>query len=138
MIDIYTLSPVNKSAGVVTSQAGVKDTFLLNTHERVKVLGARKRELADLCLELKLEIGIDPHRDSSRKAYPPHIFRHKSFKRLMAVKRDLTNIDIEIAEARKEAAKVPKTPYAEKIVHLLKINYPEIYLDLKEKLNNGD
>lgn len=137
-MDIYHLSPVNKSAAIVTSQAGVEDSFLVNPHEEVRLLGERKRKLADLCFKLKEEVGIDPQRDSAKKAYPPHIFRHKSFKKLMSVKKQLTDIDIEINNARKRANSIEKpTPFAEKITHLLKNNYPEIYEELKEKLRSN-
>lgn len=130
--DIYGMSPVNKTARIVTGQSGCDDDFLTRNKEELKILGERKAQLMRICVDLKKEIGIDAREGTGRKTkYPPKILRHKKFKMLMGVRDNLRELDAEIKALKN---RIPKGEHicSEKFVIIVKKQYPEIFETVKE------
>lgn len=131
-MDVYGLRPVNKTAGVVTSQNGVTDNFLHSDREILKTLGNRKKHFMDALIALKEEIGIDRSREKlgAKTKYPPRIVRHPKFRQMKALKESITNLDTEIKAVRDRIAKNPDT-FQEDFINLIRLKYPEIYQEIK-------
>lgn len=147
-MEVYGMRPVNKTAGIVTSQNGVRSDFRLADRESLKVLGERKKFFMDAIIALKEEIGIDRSRErlGAKAKYPPKILRHPKFKQMKSLKESITKLDAEIKAVR-DRIKLngPIETFEESFVNYVRENHSEIYekardyaLKLKNTPTNTD
>lgn len=131
MTDIYTRVPVNKSAGIVTSQKDCSDEFLNNWKQKLRVLGLRKAELANELSELKSELGI-AHVKGAK--FPPKVLRHYKCKHLIRLRTEIIEVEQMIVDCKKEKP-LEVNLFSDRFMNLCKQNYPDVYKSLLDTLH---
>lgn len=137
-MDIYSRTPVNKTASIVTNQSGTSDDFMLNNKEKLKVLGMRKKHLMDMIVSLKKEIGIDARKGTGANTkYPRKILQHPSYRLYRDAQDSITKLDQEIYQLRRIMDKTePRISFENRFVTKIKEKYPDIYEEIRDLVNN--
>lgn len=139
-MEVYGLKPVNKTAGIVTSQNGVSDNFLLAEKQTLKVLGDRKKYFMDAIVGLKEDIGINSAREGqgAKKKYPRRILLHPKFKELQRLRGSITKLDAEIKEVRDRIKKTePLLSFEERFMQYMRENHSELYAKVRDMVNSS-
>lgn len=139
---IAALAPVNKTSALVTQQSCTEDSFYISQKEELRVLGLRKLDLMQEIVDLKERIGIDAGRSGQGAGtkFPKKILQHPLFKKYMHLKKEATILDKSIFELKKKvsAKKIPDDKFKEYVIHFLKTDYPDLYIEIKNKIRERD
>lgn len=126
-----SLTPVNKSAAVVTSQAGCDGEILIKEDkEKLKALSAQKRHYSDKVCNLKEEMKIRPNWD--RRSLPRYILDHPKYLKFVQLRSKLTELDVEINKLNKKVkSKKGGNSFYVDFVTMVKEKYPHIFEEVK-------
>lgn len=135
---ILNSAPINKTAAIVTSQAGCDDNFLIKAKEEIQIYTKRKHAIEQQIVELKKIIGID-YRESSSGKLPRKVLNHPEYKRFLRLREDVNELRQKIMDAKTRLDKKDKIdPNFFRLVTLhLRHRFPDIYSQIEEDIKNG-
>ena len=127
MNDIYALTPINKTAALVTNQSGCSDDFYNNSKEELELLGKKKQDLMAHIRHLKEKLGIDGRENGGANTkYPRHIINNPIYKTYLSAKKQATELDNEIVIVRKKLNGRNET-ITNIMKNIIRKEYPDIY-----------
>ncbi len=130
------LTPVDKTAAVVTSQANCDaEIFLTDDKEKLNALSMQKRHYADKVFNLKREMKINPSWNG--KSLPRFVLEHPKYLSLMQLRTKLSELDVEINKLSKKV-KLAKgiSRFEADFVTMIKKKYPQIFEEVRDLLLN--
>ena len=125
---------VNKTAAIVTSQAGCDDNIFIDTdEEKLKALCTKKSHYAEEMRSLKKEMKIKP--SARGRKLPRFILDHPKYPYYTHLRDKLHELDIGIKHlSEKVKNKISPHKFANDFVTIVKEKYPHIYDEVKESI----
>lgn len=128
------LTPVDKTAAVVTSQANCDgEIFITDDKQKLKALSTQKRHYADKVFNLKKEMKINPSWNG--KALPRFVLEHPKYLSLVQLRTKLSELDVEINKHSKKVKPAKDISRFEcDFVTMVRKKYPQIFEEVRDLL----